>query len=123
MTTTNSAWQEAVERLSADRAQLRLGGGSGAVQRQRDKGRLTARERIGALIDPGSAFDELMMFAGWEMYQEAGGCPSGGVVTGVGTVAGRPWMLIANDATVKAGAFFPVTAKKVIRAQSIAREN
>ena len=123
MTTTSSAWQEELGRLHADRQQLGLGGGSRAVQRQHDKGRMTARERVAALIDPGSPFDELMAFAGDQMYQEAGGCPSGGVVTGVGTVAGRPWMLIANDATVKAGAFFPITAKKVIRAQTIAQEN
>ncbi|WP_407570873.1 acyl-CoA carboxylase subunit beta [Deinococcus altitudinis] len=123
MTTTSSAWQEALERLQSDRRNLDLGGGSSAIQRQHDKGRMTARERVAALIDPGSSFDELMAFAGYQMYREAGGCPSGGVVTGVGTVAGRPWMLIANDATVKAGAFFPVTAKKVIRAQTIAQEN
>ncbi|WP_407539142.1 acyl-CoA carboxylase subunit beta [Deinococcus radiomollis] len=123
MTTTSSAWQEALERLHSDRQTLALGGGSGAIGRQHDKGRMTARERVDALIDPGSPFDELMAFAGYQMYPEAGGCPSGGVVTGVGTVAGRPWMLIANDATVKAGAFFPITAKKVIRAQSIAQEN
>lgn len=84
---------------------------------------MTARERVAALQDPGTPFDELMAFAGYQMYQGAGGCPSGGVVTGVGTVAGRPWMIIANDATVKAGAFFPITAKKVIRAQTIGQEN
>jgi 3-methylcrotonyl-CoA carboxylase beta subunit len=123
MTQTSSAWQQALERLERDRIQVEQGGGSRATARQHEKGRLSARERIAALIDPGSVFDELMLFAGYEMYAEAGGCPAGGVVTGTGTVAGRPWMLIANDATVKAGAFFPITAKKVIRAQTIASEN
>ena len=130
MTNTSSAtrtqiegWASALERLETDRLQVRAGGGPDAAARQHAKGRLTARERVAALIDPGSAFDELMMFAGFDMYKEAGGCPAGGVVTGVGTVAGRPWMIIANDATVKAGAFFPITAKKVIRAQTIAQEN
>jgi 3-methylcrotonyl-CoA carboxylase beta subunit len=123
MTKTSSPWQDTLDRLEADRKQVQAGGGKAAIQRQHDKHRLTARERIAALIDPGSPFDELMMFAGHDMYQEAGGCPSGGVVTGVGSVSGRPWMLIANDATVKAGAFFPITAKKVIRAQTIAFEN
>jgi 3-methylcrotonyl-CoA carboxylase beta subunit len=123
MTKTSSPWQDALDRLEAERKQVQAGGGKAAAQRQHDKGRMTARERIAALIDPGSTFDELMMFAGFDMYKEAGGCPSGGVVTGVGSVAGRPWMLIANDATVKAGAFFPITAKKVIRAQTIAAEN
>ena len=120
---TGSAWDEALGRLTTDQAQVRQGGGSKATERQHAKGRMTARERVQALIDTGTIFDELMLFAGWEMYQEAGGCPSGGVVTGIGTIAGRPWMIIANDATVKAGAFFPVTAKKVIRAQTVAQEN
>src|SRR5690606_10074945 len=69
------------------------------------------------------SFHELMTFAGWDLYPEAGGAPSGGVVTGLGRIEGRDWMIIANDATVKAGAFFPITAKKVIRAQTIALEN
>ena len=117
------AWAEAVEELLRDRDELRQGGGKKAIDRQHDKGRLTARERIRRLLDEDSAFDELMGFAGWRMYEEAGGAPSGGVVTGVGRIAGRLWMVIANDATVKAGAFFPITAKKVIRAQTIAMEN
>ena len=123
MTQTTGAWQGALEALQADLAQVRQGGGAKSIQRQHDKGRLSARERIQKLCDPGTPFDELMTFAGWEMYPEAGGCPSGGTVAGVGIVAGRPWMVIANDATVKAGAFFPITAKKVIRAQTIALEN
>nr|WP_246350981.1 acyl-CoA carboxylase subunit beta [Deinobacterium chartae] len=104
-------------------SKARQGGGAKAAERQHAKGRLTARERVERLIDPGSAFDELMTLAGWDLYPEAGGCPSGGTVTGIGRIHGRPWMIIANDATVKAGAFFPITAKKVIRAQTIALEN
>ncbi|GAA5435765.1 acyl-CoA carboxylase subunit beta [Deinococcus aquaticus] len=118
-----SAWQDALERLATDRLTVHAGGGPKAQQRQHDKNRLTARERIRQLIDDQTPFNELMTFAGWEMYQDVGGCPSGGTVTGIGTIQGRPWMIIANDATVKAGAFFPITAKKVIRAQTIALEN
>ena len=117
------AWAAAVEALLHDREELHRGGGQKAIDRQHDKGRLTARERVRKLLDDGAPFDELMTFAGWEMYEDAGGAPAGGVVTGVGRIAGRPWMVIANDATVKAGAFFPITAKKVIRAQTIAMEN
>src|SRR5690606_34014848 len=117
-------WEAAVRLLAEQRARIALGGGEGAVRRQHAKGRLTARERIARLVDddPG-AFQELMAFAGWELYPEAGGAPCGGVVTGLGRIHGRDWMVIANDATVKAGAFFPITAKKVIRAQTIALEN
>ncbi|MEW6422291.1 MAG: acyl-CoA carboxylase subunit beta [Deinococcota bacterium] len=118
-----AAWPEALSRLAADQARVRAGGGPKAQQRQHEKNRLTARERIARLVDPQTPFDELMTFAGWGMYEDVGGCPSGGTVTGIGTIAGRPWMIIANDATVKAGAFFPITAKKVIRAQTIALEN
>ena len=123
MTQTTSVWDNALTQLEQDLLKVRAGGGAKAAARQHDKGRLTARERIRQLLDEGSPFDELMTFAGWDMYQDAGGCPSGGTVTGIGSIAGRPWMIIANDATVKAGAFFPITAKKVIRAQTIALEN
>jgi acetyl-CoA carboxylase carboxyltransferase component len=102
---------------------IRQGGGAKAIARQHDKGRLTARERIGRLIDPGSSFFELGLWAAWGMYAEWGGAPSAGVVTGVGVVADHRVMIIANDATVKAGAFFPMTCKKVLRAQRIALEN
>src|SRR4051812_45888651 len=88
---------------------LRQGGGPKASARQHDKGRLTARERLGRLLDPDTLFFELGLWAAWGMYQEWGGAPSAGVVTGIGQVAGRRVMLIANDATVKAGAFFPMT--------------
>ncbi|WP_104990247.1 acyl-CoA carboxylase subunit beta [Deinococcus sp. NW-56] len=121
--TPQGAWAEALARLAADQQQVRAGGGPKAQQRQHEKNRLTARERIARLVDEGTPFDELMTFTGYGMYEDVGGCPSGGTVTGIGTIAGRPWMIIANDATVKAGAFFPITAKKVIRAQTIALEN
>ncbi len=108
--------------LSDQEAQIKLGGGAKAVARQHEKNRLTARERIDKLCDPGTFF-ELGLWAAHGMYAEWGGAPSAGVVTGVGTVSGRRVMVIANDATVKAGAFFPMTAKKVLRAQRIAMDN
>ncbi len=117
------AWQAEGRKLAEERERLALGGGQRALQRQHAKGRMSARERIQALLDPDTAFDELMTFAGWEMYQDEGGAPAGGVVVGIGRIHGRAWMVIVNDATVKAGAFFPITAKKVIRAQTIALEN
>lgn len=101
---------------------LRQGGGAEAIKRQHGKNRLTARERIDRLLDP-SSFFELGLWAAWKMYGEWGGCPSAGVVTGLGRVEQRLVMVIANDATVKAGAFFPMTCKKVLRAQRIALEN
>ena len=102
---------------------IKQGGGPRAIQRQHQKNRLTARERIARLADAPDAFLELGLWAAWQMYQDWGGAPSAGVVTGIATVAGRQVMLIANDATVKAGAFFPLTVKKVLRAQRIALEN
>jgi acetyl-CoA carboxylase carboxyltransferase component len=99
------------------------GGGAKAIDSQRAKGRLTARERLDLLLDPGTDFFELGLFAAFGMYEEWGGAPSAGVVTGLGRVAGRLVMVVANDATVKAGSFFPMTAKKVLRAQTIALEN
>ncbi len=100
-----------------------LGGSAKAIERQHEKNRLTARERIAKLIDPETSLFEVGLWAAWGMYQEWGGAVSAGVVTGIGTVAGRRAMIIANDATVKAGAFFPMTCKKVLRAQRIAMEN
>ena len=117
------AWVALVREFKESLEKVRQGGGPKAVERQHQKGRLTARERIERLLDPGTEFHELMAFAGWGMYEEWGGAPAGGVITGLGTIAGKLWMIIANDATVKAGAFFPITAKKVIRAQTIALEN
>jgi len=105
----------------AAEARIREGGGSKAIDRQHEKGRLTARERVAKLIDPGSTFQEYGLWAAYGMYAEHGGAPAAGVVTGIGMVHGRPHMIIANDATVKAGAFFPMTCKKIIRAQTIAQ--
>jgi 3-methylcrotonyl-CoA carboxylase beta subunit len=102
---------------------IRQGGGAKAIESQHKKARLTARERIAQLIDPQSEFFELGLYAAYGMYEEWGGAPAAGVITGLGQVAGRRVMIVANDATVKAGAFFPMTAKKVIRAQNIAIEN
>ena len=104
-------------------ARIREGGGAKAVEAQHGKGRLTARERLKLLLDENSEFLELGLWAAHEMYSEYGGAPGAGVVTGIGRVSGRLCMIIANDATVKAGAFFPMTAKKVLRAQTIALEN
>src|SRR5262245_3688752 len=102
---------------------LRQGGGSAAIERQHGKGRLTARERISQLIDPGSELLELGLWAAHGMYADWGGAPAAGVVTAVGSICGQRHMIVANDATVKAGAFFPMTAKKVLRAQRIAFAN
>ena len=105
------------------REQIARGGGDAAIQRQHGKHRLTARERITQLIDPDTRFFELGRWAAWGMYTEWGGAPAASVVCGIGRVAGRSFMVIANDATVKAGAFFPMTCKKVLRAQRIAHIN
>lgn len=117
-------------------AKIRLGGGRKAIERQHEKGRLTARERVALLVDEPSSrqsvpadvhaneipnFQELGLWAAYGMYAEHGGAPGAGVVTGIGVIHGRRHMIIANDATVKAGAFFPMTCKKIIRAQHIAR--
>jgi acetyl-CoA carboxylase carboxyltransferase component len=110
-------------KLKNEEEQICVGGGVKAIDSQHQKGRLTARERIKKLVDPGSHFFELSIYAAFEMYEEWGGAPCAGVVTGLARVCGRIFMLIVNDATVKAGAFFPMTAKKVIRAQNIATEN
>ncbi|MGB8887925.1 MAG: acyl-CoA carboxylase subunit beta [Candidatus Korobacteraceae bacterium] len=114
---------ELVTQMRNEEEIIQQGGGDKAIESQHKKGRLTARERIGLLIDPGTEFFELGSFVAWGMYEEWGGAPSAGVVTGLARVEGRLVMLIVNDATVKAGAFFPMTAKKVIRAQNIAIEN
>ena len=114
---------ELVSAVRNEEEQMRQGGGEKAIESQHKKGRLTARERIELLIDPGTDFFELGIYTAFEMYEEWGGAPAAGVVTGLGRINGRLWMLIVNDATVKAGAFFPMTAKKVIRAQNIAIEN
>jgi 3-methylcrotonyl-CoA carboxylase beta subunit len=109
--------------LKGEEDEIRLGGGAKAAEAQRAKGRLTVRERLKLLLDQGAEFLELGLWAAHGMYEEYGGAPAAGVVTGLGRVSGRLCMIIANDATVKAGAFFPMTAKKVLRAQTIALEN
>ncbi|PYU18877.1 MAG: methylcrotonoyl-CoA carboxylase [Acidobacteria bacterium] len=109
--------------IKNEEARLQEGGGAKAAEAQHKKGRLTARERIARLVDPKTEFFELGIYAAYEMYQEWGGAAAAGTITGLARVAGRLVMIIANDATVKAGAFFPMTAKKVIRAQNIAIEN
>ncbi len=109
--------------LKNEEEQIRRGGGAKGIESQHKKGRLTARERVAKLIDPKTELFELGIYAAHGMYEDWGGAPAAGVVTGLGHVAGRRVMIIANDATVKAGAFFPMTAKKVIRAQNIAIEN
>jgi len=103
--------------------QISEGGGTKSIESQHKKGRLTARERIAKLIDPKTTFFELGIYAAYEMYEDWGGAPAAGTITGLARVSGRLVMIIANDATVKAGAFFPMTAKKVIRAQNIAIDN
>ncbi|HEY6351252.1 MAG TPA: carboxyl transferase domain-containing protein [Candidatus Angelobacter sp.] len=114
---------ELVSGVRNEEEQIRQGGGARAIESQHGKGRLTARERIDLLIDPQTDFFELGIYTAFEMYEEWGGAPAAGVVTGLGRIHGRLCMLIVNDATVKAGAFFPMTAKKVIRAQNIAIDN
>jgi 3-methylcrotonyl-CoA carboxylase beta subunit len=111
-----------VSQVRNEEEHIREGGGPKAIENQHSKGRLTARERISLLVDPGTFF-EIGSFAAYGMYEEWGGAPAAGVITGLGRIHTRLVMIIANDATVKAGAFFPMTSKKVIRAQNIAIEN
>jgi 3-methylcrotonyl-CoA carboxylase beta subunit len=118
--------RQMIDRLTQiknEEEEIRQGGGAKAIESQHKKGRLTARERIAKLVDPQTELFELGLYAAYEMYEEWGGAPAAGTVTGLAQVCGRRVMIIANDATVKAGAFFPMTAKKVIRAQNIAIEN
>ncbi|HJR94068.1 MAG TPA: carboxyl transferase domain-containing protein, partial [Gaiellaceae bacterium] len=97
------------------------GGGEKAVERHRSRGKLTARERIDRLVDPGTAFLELNALAAWELYD--GDAPSAGIVTGIGVVEGRQCVVVSNDATVKGGSYYPLTVKKHLRAQEVARQN
>ena len=136
-TPVSNPLRDANAEFLAAEAKLRQGGGAKAIERQHEKGRLTARERVAQLVDPVGTespptqsadpytseipgFQELGLWAAHNMYAEHGGAPAAGVVTGVGIIHGRPHLIIANDATVKAGAFFPMTCKKIIRAQTIA---
>jgi acetyl-CoA carboxylase carboxyltransferase component len=116
-------FKQLVFQLHHKEKKIKLGGGEKKIEEQHQKGKLTARERIEYLVDKNSEFLEIGLFAGEGMYKEQGGCPSGGVITGIGYVKGRQVVIVANDATVKAGAWFPITAKKNLRAQEIAMEN
>lgn len=116
-------WLSEVGRLAEQEAVLRLGGGAKALDRQRVQGKLTARERVAALCDPGAPWLELGLWAASGMYEEWGGAPGAGVVAGLGAIHGRDVVVVADDATVKAGAKFPLGIKKVLRAQEIALEN
>ncbi len=122
-TANRNALLQLMATMCAEEDVIREGGGAKAAKAQHAKGRLTARERLKLLLDEETEFVELGLWAAHGMYAEYGGAPSAGVVTGLGRVSGRLCMIVANDATVKAGAFFPMTAKKVLRAQTIAMEN
>lgn len=115
--------KQLVFQLKSRLQKVYLGGGEKKIESHHKKGKLTARERIAYLTDEGSEFLEVGALAGEGMYSEVGGCPSGGVITGIGYVQGRQCVIVANDATVKAGAWFPITAKKNLRAQEISMEN
>ena len=113
--------RDLVAQLRQRRAQAREGGGAEAQQRQRAQGKLTVRERLDALLDPGTPFLELSPLAAWDVYD--GDAPGAGLVTGVGRVSGREVLIVANDATVKGGTYFPLTVRKHLRAQQVALEN
>ncbi len=117
------AMMMALSQLRTRLDKIALGGGKKSIDKQHEKNKLTARERIAFLIDTGSHFTELGAVAGFEMYEEQGGCPAGGTVAGMGYIHGRLCMILANDQTVKAGAWFPITGKKNLRMQEIAMEN
>src|SRR3954469_11704640 len=113
--------EELVAELRERSAQVAQGGGERAVERHRSRGKLTARNRIDRLVDPGTAFLELNALAAWDLYD--GDAPSAGVVTGIGVVEGRECVIVANDATVKGGSYFPLTVKRHLRAQEVAEQN
>src|ERR1700746_3320005 len=113
--------EELVAELRERTVQVARGGGEKATERHRSRGKLPARERVDRLVDPGTAFLELNALAAWEMYD--GGAPGAGIVTGIGVVEGRECVIVANDATVKGGSYFPLTVKKHLRAQEVAEQN
>jgi len=119
----DDAMRLSISQMKQRHAQISLGGGKKAIEKAREKGKMTPRERIQYLIDKDSTFTEIGSFAGYDMYQSEGGCPAGGTVAGLGYVAGRQCVIVANDNTVKAGAWFPITGKKNLRLQEIAMEN
>jgi len=116
-------WRRKLDELREGAEIIRQGGGERARAKQKKQGKMLARERVAALCDPGSEFVELALWVAHGFYTEYGGAPAAGVVTGVGKIHGRDAVVVANDATVKAGAWFPLTCKKVLRAQEIALEN
>ncbi len=118
-----SAYEARLKEINDQLSVIHRGGGESRIQREHDRGKMTARERVAALVDAEDQFFEIGAFVGDGMYEEEGGCPAGGTVMGLGRVSGRLCMIVANDATVKAGAWFPITAKKNLRAQEIALEN
>ncbi len=115
--------KQALSQLRNRFQKIALGGGLKSIDKQHEKKKLTARERIAYLLDNDAHFYEIGAFAGYEMYDEYGGCPAGGTVAGIGYVSGRQCIILANDQTVKAGAWFPITGKKNLRMQEIAMEN
>jgi len=119
----DDAMRLSVSQMKQRHAVISLGGGKKSMDKAREKGKMTPRERIKYLIDKGSVFTEIGSFVGYEMYKEHGGCPAGGTVAGLGYVHGRQCVIVANDNTVKAGAWFPITGKKNVRLQEIAMEN
>lgn len=123
-TTANAEWMKTLLHEKQERFEkIKQGGGKKAIDRQREKNKLTPRERIAYLCDNDKPFIEIGAFAGYDMYAEQGGCPAGGTVAGVGYIRGRQCVILANDQTVKAGAWFPITGKKNLRMQEIAMEN
>ncbi len=115
--------KQALSQLRNRFQKIAVGGGMKSAEKQHEKNKLTARERIHYLLDKDSIFYEIGAFAGYEMYEEYGGCPAAGTVAGIGYVSGRQCVILANDQTVKAGAWFPITGKKNLRMQEIAMEN
>ena len=113
--------EKLVRELRERTAQVARGGGDEALARHRSRGKLPARERVDRLLDPGSAFLELSALAAWDVYD--GQAPAAGIVTGIGLVEGRECVVVANDATVKGGTYFPLTVKKHLRAQEVAEQN
>ena len=115
--------RELLRKLEAAKDKVKEGGGKKAIEKHKAKGKLLARERVNLLVDDPNKFFELSTFAAYGMYEEYGGAPSSGTIYGIGKIHNRDCVIVANDATVKAGAWFPITAKKNLRAQEIAMEN
>ena len=111
--------QELIDTFDQLEDTIKQGGGLTRIEKEHKKGKMTARERVQFLIDNDSTFDEIGLWAAYDMYEEEGGCPSAGVVTGIGKISGKYCMVVANDATVKAGAWFPMSAKKNLRVNQI----